>query len=253
MANCQSIIILSEKSSGSSACQDLLSEFADIRHVSRTRHFENETLYWTKAASILGRRQRKMVDSEVPIPPERARSDLIELLRDNLDDYQPPDSDEKLIMDGWRRLCRQHARWKSPPAKVEEQWQSAYRNLLRLKHEAEDHLVIVRYEDMVSSLECLQPVFEFCGVQPSSSMDDHLHRHSLQTARNDTSFGFALSEETRQLAEEYGYTRDDTANDAHALWPLSAKSSRVAYLARRSLRRLARRILDGLHASRNRE
>ena len=109
MTDCKSIIILSDKSSGSSACQNLLSEFADIRHVAQTRHFENETLYWTKAASLLGRPQRKMVDSEVPIAKEEARSQLIELLKENLDGFDLPPDDHTLVMEGWARLCRQYA------------------------------------------------------------------------------------------------------------------------------------------------
>ena len=103
------MIILSDKSSGSSACQNLLSEFADIRHVAQTRHFENETLYWTKAASTLGRPQQKMVASEVPIPMEKARSELIQLLRENLTGFEAPSDDEALVMEGFRQLCKQHS------------------------------------------------------------------------------------------------------------------------------------------------
>ena len=105
----KNIIILSEKSSGSSACQNLLTKFASIKHVSKTRHFENETLYWTKAASILGKPQLKMVDSEVPIECLKAKNDLISLLRDNLNNYTPPDNERELIMQGWRLLCKNHS------------------------------------------------------------------------------------------------------------------------------------------------
>ncbi|HYE74680.1 MAG TPA: sulfotransferase, partial [Blastocatellia bacterium] len=115
MAGEKCIIILSEKSSGSSACQNLLAKFANIRHVARTRHYENETLYWTKAASILGLPQLSMVDSEVPLPRQRAKAELISLLRDNLDDYVPPDNDRQLIFEGWRSLC-----WKYSPIFLEK-------------------------------------------------------------------------------------------------------------------------------------
>lgn len=105
----KSLIILSEKSSGSSALQHLLASIGDVRHVLKTRHCENETLYWTKAASVLGMPQRDMVDSEVPISCDNARADLITMLGENLDGYVPPSDDRALIMDGWARLCRQHA------------------------------------------------------------------------------------------------------------------------------------------------
>ena len=102
------IIILSEKSSGSSVCQDLLATFADVKRVAKTRHYQNETLYWTKAASVLERPQIRMLDSEVPISPGRARKDLVNLLNDNLQTYSPPDDDRELIFDGWRLLCEAH-------------------------------------------------------------------------------------------------------------------------------------------------
>lgn len=105
----KSIIVLSEKSSGSSAFQNLLSSFATVRHVRRTRHYENETLYWTKAASVLGMPQLDMVDSEVPIGRDKARTDLVRLLEDNVPGYTRPQSDRELIMQGWRLLCETHA------------------------------------------------------------------------------------------------------------------------------------------------
>lgn len=103
------LIVLSEKSSGSSALQTLLSSVSDVRHVTRTRHFENETLYWTKAASILGMQQIDMVDSEVPIGRERARVDLVRMLGDNLPGYVQPADDRDLVMGGWAQLCERHA------------------------------------------------------------------------------------------------------------------------------------------------
>ena len=103
------IIVLSEKSSGSSALQELLASFQNIQHVHKTRHYENETLYWTKAASVLGMWQMDMVDSEVPIAGPKARADLVTLLQENLDDYCPPTDDRELIMGGWARLCETYA------------------------------------------------------------------------------------------------------------------------------------------------
>ncbi len=80
----QSILILSNKSSGSRAVQRLLAQAADLKYVEKTRHLENESLYWTKAASILNLQQHNLLDSEVPIPQPSARQDLVALLRDNL-------------------------------------------------------------------------------------------------------------------------------------------------------------------------
>jgi hypothetical protein len=101
------VIILSTKSAGSSALQNLICGCTDGRHVAHTRHVQHETLYWTKAASILGRRQVRIPDSEVPIPPEKALHDIRALLAANLPDFELPSDPEELIFEGWRRLCAQ--------------------------------------------------------------------------------------------------------------------------------------------------
>ena len=103
------IIILSSKSSGSSALQNLLVRFPQVNHITKTRHFESETLYWTKAASVLGLPQVDMLDSEVPISKTNAKSDLVSLLKDNVETYKPPNDDDELIFGGWKRLCQEYS------------------------------------------------------------------------------------------------------------------------------------------------
>ena len=105
----KNIILLSEKSSGSSAFQDLLTKLTKINCVKRTRHYQNETLYWTKAASILKMPQIKMVDSEVPIESQKARKDLVAILQDNLNNYQLPKRDKDIIFNGWEHLCKKYS------------------------------------------------------------------------------------------------------------------------------------------------
>lgn len=100
------VVILSTKSAGSSALQDLLCRYTDAKHVEHTRHVQHETLYWTKAASILGRQQIKIPDSEVPIPPRKALNDLRSLLIANLPDFSLPSDPRQLVFEGWRQLCR---------------------------------------------------------------------------------------------------------------------------------------------------
>ncbi len=102
------IIILSAKSSGSSALQRLLAEHNKISNVKHTRHGRNETLYWTKAASVLNMPQRNMLDSEVPIPAAKARKDIETLLHTNLENFTSPSSNESLIFEGWKSLAMQH-------------------------------------------------------------------------------------------------------------------------------------------------
>jgi hypothetical protein len=282
------VIILSSKSSGSSACQNLLAKFADLKCVSKTRHFRNETLYWTKAASILGLPQKNMLDSEVPIPREKAKADLVTLLRDNLGTYSPPDDDKELIFEGWKRLCHRYApifleksphhlyqwsaleliiecmellddvdffliglvrnpmdtlysafqRWRTFPEKLQYEWLVAYQNLLRLSEIVGDKLIIVRYEDIVSSLHHLQPVFDFCGVRTDDANHEYLHKKSIQKWKNDKFYGFALSEEVIRLAGSYGYDRDELLSEGSILWPVYRYVSRAFYKATRPGRKI---------------
>jgi len=102
------VILLSEKSSGSSPFQNLLSQSGCVKRITKTSHYENETLYWTKAASILQLPQLEAVDSEVPIERFKAKVQLIRLLKDNIADYHPPVDERELIFDGWRQLCEQY-------------------------------------------------------------------------------------------------------------------------------------------------
>ncbi|MFV2057708.1 MAG: sulfotransferase [Thiohalomonadales bacterium] len=103
------IILLSTKSSGSSALQNLISRSKRVKHVVKTRHGQNETLYWAKAASVLNMPQYDMLDSEVPILPGKAKSDLRKLLSDNAPSYQQPSDDHDLIFGGWKSLCYEFA------------------------------------------------------------------------------------------------------------------------------------------------
>lgn len=102
------ITILSTKSSGSSALQYLLADTLNAQHVTKSRHGRHETLYWTKAASILGLPQINMKNSEVPIGQAQARDELRQLLRDNLGMSSPLSNDDELIFNGFRLLCEKY-------------------------------------------------------------------------------------------------------------------------------------------------
>lgn len=104
------VMILSARSSGSSALQNLLTVDGQARHVDVTRHYEHETLFWVKAAALLGLPQLKMADTRLPFGAAQARADLHALLRDNIGpDYRPPADPDALVFDGWRDLCRRYA------------------------------------------------------------------------------------------------------------------------------------------------
>jgi hypothetical protein len=99
------LMILSTKGAGSSALLKFILAHSQYRTIEWTRHYERETLYWTKAASILELPQVELTDSEVPIPAARAREELRTFLQRNLGEEPTFDSDEQMIFEGWRRLC----------------------------------------------------------------------------------------------------------------------------------------------------
>lgn len=288
------IVVLSSKSSGSSACQRLLASVATVNLVEKTRHRENETLYWTKAASVLGLPQQALLDSEIPIPVDKARQDLVALLEDNIPAYRAPFNDESLVFDGWRALCHHYApifleksphhlhqkaaldllvqcmercpdidflliglirnpmdtlysmfqRWRTPPEAAQYEWLIAYRNLLDLADRIGNRLLIVRYEDMVTSTAVLAPVYDFMDVAAVEAAGTKLHSRSLAKWRNDERFGFQLAPEVQALATQFGYAPHTMANDVNRWWPLYRRLLRTRYKVvqppRRSLRSLWR-------------
>jgi hypothetical protein len=102
------IVILSAKCSGSTAVHRALERAPAIRAAAWTEHEELETLYWTKAASVLGRHQEPMVESTVPYPADVARRSLDEFLVKNGVEALGPRPDEKELIDRWIELRRQH-------------------------------------------------------------------------------------------------------------------------------------------------
>ncbi|MGB3292075.1 MAG: hypothetical protein WBB01_03665, partial [Phormidesmis sp.] len=226
-----------------------------------------------------GKPQLKMVDSEVPVEPKKAKADLVSLLRDNLNDFTPLENDRELIMQGWSLLCKNYSpifleksphylcqwsalelivehihevndvdflliglirnpmdtiysqfkRWKSPPEKVEKQWLTAYQNLLRLREIHELPLAIVRYEDIVSSLKSLEPVFSFCGVSATADDESYVHTKSIGKWKNDKLFGLSLSHQTIELAEKFRYQKSELVNNTHPLWVVFRKSLRAVH------------------------
>lgn len=281
------IIILSSKSSGSSALQNLLANFPQVNHITKTRHFEYETLFWTKAASVLGLPQVDMLDSEVPIGKEKAKSDLVKLLKENIAVYTPPNDEKELIFVGWKLLCEKYSpvfleksphhlhqwsalelilkciekfpeidflliglvrnpmaalysswdRMRADPEKNQYEWFTAYTNLMEFRSKVSDKLIIVRYEDLVRDVSCLEPVLNFIDVKASDNLRSYMHMKSVQKWRNDRFYGFRLSEEVTQLAEKFGYGRDELENESSTFWPLYKDASRSIHRVIRRTRR----------------
>lgn len=79
----KAVFILSSKSSGSTALQNYLKNNFGYKTVKYTQHQEEETLYWTKVASILRLPQESLYRSVVPIKAEKAVNELNEFFLKN--------------------------------------------------------------------------------------------------------------------------------------------------------------------------
>ncbi len=86
----------------------MLQQEFGLRLSSSSHHFENETLYWTKAASVLGLEQMPLPFSEVPLPPDRAARSLRAFLAENA--IVPPDRlTRQALEDAFASLCISNA------------------------------------------------------------------------------------------------------------------------------------------------
>lgn len=105
----RSLILLSEKSSGSSVFQREICKAASVHHIQHSEHFEHETLFWLKAAILVCPDKEKFLDRTPKFTVEEARKKLQALVCENCPDFQIPDSDGKLVEAGWAALRKNYA------------------------------------------------------------------------------------------------------------------------------------------------
>jgi hypothetical protein len=106
------VVLLSDKRSGSTMLQEEMCRHPGVRHVEYSPHTYFETHHWLKAAVLLGRPQPLFSGGRTYDgygSRENARAYLIDTLRGNMPDYQPPADDEALVFEGWEMLCRRFA------------------------------------------------------------------------------------------------------------------------------------------------
>lgn len=100
--------LLSVKSSGSSVIQRQLAALSSARLVEHTHHEEMETLFFTKAASILRLPQFRMENSVVPYSVNDARAEMRRLLQANLPGWDQPLVSEADMFNAWTAMVRLH-------------------------------------------------------------------------------------------------------------------------------------------------
>lgn len=109
MSTHKSLIILSQKSSGSSILQNELTKHPDIHHAAHTQHYENETLYWIKAACLLEFPKETFYDNHIAYTKETARAELLEFITANCPNFDGHGlSEEALIDAGWQALSQNY-------------------------------------------------------------------------------------------------------------------------------------------------
>jgi hypothetical protein len=105
-----SVLILSDKSSGSSVLQRELARHSAIKTMRRPPHQEGETLFWSKAAALFDLPQPPMIDSTLlPMSRHRAHGDIASLLADNLTQSVGVPETREQLFDVWRLLTLEYA------------------------------------------------------------------------------------------------------------------------------------------------
>ncbi len=103
----RAVILLSEQRSGSTIFHDEFTKHPLVHPIRSTEHLYDETLYWIKAACLLGLPAEDFLDGKPLYDRETARTKLIDFLRGNMPDYVVPKDDEELIFGGWTALCKE--------------------------------------------------------------------------------------------------------------------------------------------------
>ena len=139
-------------------------------------------------------------------------------------------------------LYSAYKRWKTLPEQYQNEWYIAYHNLKNLEKLCKRKLTILRYEDMVSSINSMSQVFNFCGIDITSADNNYMHQKSIHKWKNDRLYGFQLSPHIVELARSYGYKKDELINRKNIIWPLQKRLARVIYKAKHSINNSIRMV-----------
>lgn len=285
MSKLQHCIILSTKSSGSSALQQFLVSNFGFEMTEKTPHHENETLYWAKAAAVLGLHQQKMHRSNIPYSRTEALEALSHFAKANqIGDIKAENATKAHIFELYYNLVAQHKpcfveksphhlynqsdldlirefielysdkidfkiiglvrhplsmiysgwdRWKNDCKQFEQEWFISNQNLLLNKDALQ--IEIVRYEDLVAENGAF--IQKILSLDPVSKKFE-FRSSSLEKWKSDKEFGHELSQETIQLANQFGY--DDFETPGGKLpWMIKSLSTYVGVEIKRIVRRSA--------------
>ena len=107
------VILLSDKRSGSTMLQTELCKHPTINHVAYSPHTYFETHHWLKAACVLRKPKQLFSGNRVYGgygSRANARTYLIDCIKENVPDFEIPNSDWELVFKGWDAICKQFAK-----------------------------------------------------------------------------------------------------------------------------------------------
>lgn len=77
------LLLLSDKSSGSTILEYEILKHSKIEHVKYTSHHDHETLYWLKAAVLLKKSKHLFFGGKYPFPISYAKTSILKFLKNN--------------------------------------------------------------------------------------------------------------------------------------------------------------------------
>jgi len=238
-------MILSDKSCGSTALLKGLIR-AGGRTTPWTRHNEHETLFWCKAAAVLGLPQVNMEYSELPLDRDRALVDLQTFCDKNLGPDSVPIGDLEGICEAWRRISHRYSYFveksphhlqydsaldliakhadakliglvRDPRASLYSSWkrwsadpnvaQQAWVRAYSNLLKLHSSMLVVRYEDLAEGHGHDQVL----GWAELPGSDLGFHSQSLERWRSDPEFRFSPSKDLLFIAKAFGYWIEEDA------------------------------------------
>ena len=99
------LLLLSDKSSGSTILEYELLKHSEIEHVKYTSHLDHETLYWLKAAVLLKKSKHLFFGGKYPFPVSYAKTSILKFLKKNGVDATKIETISDITL-GWSNISR---------------------------------------------------------------------------------------------------------------------------------------------------
>ena len=128
------------------------------------------------------------------------------------------------------------------PEKRQFTWAKSYRNLLSFKEMLDSNQsYLVRYEDLAKDpKKTFKEACDFIGIKYNKEMGKNFHSNSLNKWANDPNFTLQLHPIVAQMAEHFGYDKEDIYNPPKQ----KRRFSRVKHKLKGTIKLTRARIAD---------